>query len=613
MNQDLLEYNLSNNAYATFDAVSLKELIKDRLTQNSLFTDQNFEGSNLAALADIFAFAYHILLFYYNQTASEAQFDQAELYENMNRIVKTIGYKPSGPRTSALNFEATGDSTMPVGTYNIKRYTQLLVNGIMFSFTKDVSFDKNTIFQENLLSLSQNTLLHQGTYYEYPDYVAIGEDYEIIPIVYERAIDSAGLAGTVEFIDFDNIDVYVYDSETLTWSQWSEVDTLFLSNSIDRVYEKRINENGRYEIKFGNNISGKKINAGDIVSIFYLLSDGKGVGPGAMQQGTAMNLYNTDRFRNLGSVLYPDPNITFITPSNSVMLQFANFNESTPISDYETVESIRQNAPMMFSSQNRAVTINDYKAHITSKFNNIFQSIEVVNNERYISEYLKYYYDMGLISPYDNDRVLLSHLLFADSCDFNNVYVFVVSKNNIVVGQTDPIFTPSSQKTAIKTFAENIKMVSNEIVVVDPIYAAFDLGVEIAGIDIAVDNVRSRSFLEIKVDKTSRLARSKIKDTVNNIIVEYFNTKNCSLGQSIDLTDLSRQILNIDTVDEISTVYIDRANNRYKTPGLSFVYWNPLYPTTDINITNQNIKLPFYKFPYLYNASNLINKISIIE
>jgi hypothetical protein len=613
MNQDLLEYNLPTNAYATFDAVSLKNLIKDRLTQNSLFTDQNFEGSNLAALADIFAFAYHILLFYYNQTASEALFDQAELYENMNKIVKSIGYKPSGPRTSVLNFEATGTADIPTGTYTIKRYTQLIANGIIFSFNKDIAFDKNTFLFENLLSLSQNALLYQGAYFEYPDYAAIGEEFEVIPIVFERAIEVARLQRKTEFIDFDNIDVYVYDSETLSWSQWSEVDTLFLSGPTDKVYEKRVNENGRYEIKFGNNISGKKLNAGDIVSIFYLLSDGDVVGAGALQQGTVMKLYNTSRFRQLDSVLYTDPNTNFITPSNSTGLQFLNNNESTPISDYETVDSIRQNAPAMFSSQNRAVTINDYKTHITSKFNNIFQSIEVVNNERYISEYLKYFYDMGLTSPYDNDRVLLSHLLFADSCDFNNVYVFVVSKNNVIVGQTDPVFTPSSQKTAIKTFLENIKMISNEVVVVDPIYAAFDLGVEISGVDKAVDDVRSRSFLEIKVDKTSRLARSKIKDTVNNIIVEYFNTKNCFLGQNIDLTDLSRQILDIDTVDEISTIYVDTTNTRYKTPGLSFVYWNPLYPTTDINITNQNIKLPFYKFPYLYNASDLINKISIIE
>ena len=613
MNQDLLEYNLPTNAYATFDAVSLKDLIRDRLTQNSLFTDQNFEGSNLAALADIFAFAYHILLFYYNQTASEALFDQAELYENMNKIVKSIGYKPSGPRTSVLNFDATGNSDIPIGSYTIKRYTQLVANGIVFSFNKDIAFDKNTVFFENLLSLSQNALLYQGAYFEYPDYVAIGEDFEVLPIVFERAIEVARLQRKTEFIDFDNIDVYIYDSETLTWSQWSEVDTLFLNSPTDKVYEKRVNENGRYEIKFGNNISGKKLNAGDIVSIFYLLSEGDIVGPGALQQGTAMKLYNTARFRELNSTLYTDTNTNFITPSNSTGLQFLNNNESTPVSDYETVESIKQNAPAMFSAQNRAVTISDYKTHITTKFNNIFHSIEVVNNERYISEYLKYFYDMGLTTPYDNDRVLLSHLLFADSCDFNNVYVFVVSKNNVLVGQTDPVFTPSSQKTAIKTFLENIKMISNEVVVVDPIYAAFDFGVEVPGVAINIDSVRSRSFLEIKVDKTSRLARSKIKDTVNNIIVEYFTTKNSALGQSINLTDLSMQILNIDTVDEISTVYIDSNNKQYRTPGISFIYWNPLYPTTDVNITNQNIKLPFYKFPYLYNASRIIEKISIIE
>lgn len=613
MNQDLLEYNLPTNAYATFDAVSLKDLIRDRLTQNSLFTDQNFEGSNLAALADIFAFAYHILLFYYNQTASEALFDQAELYENMNKIVKSIGYKPSGPRTSVLNFDATGNADISIGSYTIKRYTQLVANGIVFSFNKDIAFDKNTVFFENLLSLSQNALLYQGAYFEYPDYVAIGEDFEVLPIVFERAIEVARLQRKTEFIDFDNIDVYIYDSETLTWSQWSEVDTLFLNSPTDKVYEKRVNENGRYEIKFGNNISGKKLNAGDIVSIFYLLSEGDIVGPGALQQGTAMKLYNTARFRELNSTLYTDTNTNFITPSNSTGLQFLNNNESTPVSDYETVESIKQNAPAMFSAQNRAVTISDYKTHITSKFNNIFQSIEAVNNERYISEYLKYFYDMGLTTPYDNDRVLLSHLLFADSCDFNNVYVFVVSKNNVLVGQTDPVFTPSSQKTAIKTFLENIKMISNEVVVVDPIYTAFDFGVEVPGVAINIDSVGSRSFLEIKVDKTSRLARSKIKDTVNNIIVEYFTTKNSSLGQSINLTDLSMQILNIDTVDEISTVYIDSNNKQYRTPGISFIYWNPLYPTTDVNITNQNIKLPFYKFPYLYNAGNLINKISIIE
>ena len=42
----LTEFTLPKNAYATFDATSLKELIRQRLNENSSFTGQNFEGSN---------------------------------------------------------------------------------------------------------------------------------------------------------------------------------------------------------------------------------------------------------------------------------------------------------------------------------------------------------------------------------------------------------------------------------------------------------------------------------------------------------------------------------------------------------------------------------------
>ena len=110
MSSNNVEFNLAKDVYASFDAITLKEYIKERLTENSLFTDQNFEGSNLSALTDIFAFTYHILLFYLNQTSSEAMFDQAQLYENINKLVKLIGYNPEGPKTSILSFNATGNS-----------------------------------------------------------------------------------------------------------------------------------------------------------------------------------------------------------------------------------------------------------------------------------------------------------------------------------------------------------------------------------------------------------------------------------------------------------------------------------------------------------------------
>jgi len=42
MANDLTEYKLGRNSYATFDALTLKQLIRDRLNQGGVFTDQNF-------------------------------------------------------------------------------------------------------------------------------------------------------------------------------------------------------------------------------------------------------------------------------------------------------------------------------------------------------------------------------------------------------------------------------------------------------------------------------------------------------------------------------------------------------------------------------------------
>jgi len=60
---EFLDFELPQNAYVAFDAVSLKEYIVNRLNENEKFTDQNFDGSNLAAIIDIIAYSYHVLLF----------------------------------------------------------------------------------------------------------------------------------------------------------------------------------------------------------------------------------------------------------------------------------------------------------------------------------------------------------------------------------------------------------------------------------------------------------------------------------------------------------------------------------------------------------------------
>ena len=431
-------------------------------------------------------------------------------------------------------------------------------------------------------------------------------------MVLERGQNATG----VEFIDYDNIDVYIFESDSQIWYEWEEVDSLYSQSPTARVYEKRVNENGRYEFKFGNNINGQRLNAGDIVSIFYLLSKGITVGAGSLRSGSNINIYNTTRFRALNNALYSDNNTTFIGASNSSNITLNNSNKSTDTVDYETIESIKENSPALFGAQNRAVTLSDYKAFLSSRFNNILQSFEVVNNDKYLSDYVKYYYDIGLSSPNENTNVLTSHFLFSDACDFNNIYIFAifaVPRNGAIIAEVNPSIMAASQKQAIRAYLDNIKMASNEIVIIDPIYTAFDLGIEITTDSLrTVEEIRETATLNVRIDSTSRLARSKIKDIVNNIFINFFKTANCSLGQNINISDLSREILDIETVVEVTTNYT-LGSRSYQVPGISMVYWSPLYPQDDLNITNQTVKLPFFKFPFLYEASKFINKINITD
>ena len=82
------------------------------------------------------------------------------------------------------------------------------------------------------------------------------------------------------------------------------------------------------------------------------------------------------------------------------------------------------------------------------------------------------------------------------------------------------------------------------------------------------------------------------------------------LGQLINVGTLSQRILDIDGVQEISTV---RTDTGQRMTGLSLCVWNPVYPDEDIEITNQNIKLPYFKFPYMYDTHGLTKKIEIID
>jgi len=602
------DYNLPIDGYAAFDALSLKSLIINRLNANNIITDQNYEGSNLSSIIDIIAYSYHVLLFYLNRTGAEATFTTAELYDNINKIVKLIGYKPIGAQTSVLSFQATGNSSIAAGLYTLPRYSYVSANGTTFSFNTDITFSKNTGSTEELTDFESNAVLYQGKYIEYPLYTATGAPFEILTVA---AVDSSG---NNVIIDHFTIDVYVKNNTiaTPTWVKWSSVQSLFLEHSNATAYEIRLNENGRYEIKFGNNITGQQLNPGDQVAIYYLQSDGtKGEIGTNLLNNSKIFLYSTPQFNAIQTDTTP-ANLNLLTPTQVTNITLSNNDPSTPFKDVESVDSIRTNSSSTFQSQYRLVTASDYQTFVKSNYTNIVASCRVVNNWDYIQGHLKYYFDLGVTSPNTQSRVLFNQVKFADSTNFNNIYIYAVPNLSKTTSATTRInYLNSSQKQLILNSVQDTQLVTTEVVMNDPVYMEVDLGVNIPN-QTLTPSIAQTTKLVITRSPTAKQNAKTLALQVSNIITNYFATTNDNLGLLLSINNLTSQILQLGGITNIQTVATLSDGTTYSVPGINFVVYNPVYPYNDITIVNQDTQLPYFKFPYLNNAANFINKISVV-
>tara|TARA_R100001129_G_scaffold146876_1_gene108276 strand:+ start:1098 stop:2933 length:1836 start_codon:yes stop_codon:yes gene_type:complete len=602
---DFLDYNLPQNAYVAFDAVSLKDYIVNRLNTNEKFTDQNYDGSNLAAVIDIIAYSYHVLLFYLNNTASEVNFDQASIYENMNKIVKLIGYKPAGKQTSIVPINAVGSADMAIANYTIRKNSFFVADGVQYNFIDDYSFNKTTTDTEVIKTLNDTVILYQGVVKEYPDYNAQGEEFEVVPIVVKNIVDT----NTEKFIADNTIDVYVKEVDDNTYYLYKEVESLYLSNSNDRVYERRLNENGFYEIKFGSGVFGKKLSEGDTVSINYIQSDNtEGIISKNVINGNKLFVYDSLRQRQIFNDTFANKNETiFIDNSNSSLLTINNPQNSTSLSDEETIEQIRENAPKAFASQLRLVTGTDYESFIERNLANVVNSVKVVDNDSYINEYIQYFYDI-CVDPNKVNRVLINQINFADSCDFNNINVFCAPSFSVVEDNYYPPYLSESFKNLLVETCGERKMVSNTVVPRDPIYMAFGLGFTNSA-DLSLDLLDETSLYLVR-ETNNKINKDTLIARVGNIIKAFFEPSKNKLGQKLNFSELTNDILSI---EGIKRIYTKNENNSSTIDTVSFLSFNPVYETSDIALVNQDVTLPYFKFPYMYSPLSISNRIKVID
>lgn len=299
------------------------------------FKDFDFDGSGLNVLLDVLAHNTHYNAVLAHLAANETFISSAQLRKNVVARAKTLGYTPKSNSAASVVLKMTG------------------LNAAITSLPEGTAFSSS----DTLNNETYNFITFENT--------AVANNTEFT--VYQGAIKTKEYLfdDTVPNLKFEipdlNIDktklvVSVSDSVSSTqkevYSQFSELPGL---DNTTAVYFLNENPSGKYEISFGDGIVGKKPLPGSLISIKYLTTDAAAAN-GLSTFTTSDSLFDS----------YNKPTITSIAASSGG-------------GSKESIESIRANAPLQFVSQNRAVTVDDYKAIVRS--NSTAETVSVWGGE----------------------------------------------------------------------------------------------------------------------------------------------------------------------------------------------------------------------------------------
>jgi hypothetical protein len=315
------------------DFDQIKANLKTFLRAQSTLADYDYEGSALSTIIDVLAYNTFYNAFNANLNINEIFLDTAQVRNNVVSHAKSLGYLPRSTTSpfASLNVTVNAPSGSPSSLSMAKGTTfQTTIDNKNYTF---INLEAQTIQPVSGVYTFSGVQVNQGTLRTQEfivDDTSTSQKYEIPDI----NIDTATLIVKVK-TNAGSSDFEVHTLVTNIVDVTSATNAYFLQEGVD----------GKYEIYFGDGVFGKKLSAGNIVQIEYLITDGE-----------AAN--NSTVFSLTGSIEgNTNVNITLASAAGGGAVR-------------EAVDSIKFNAPLSFLSQNRVVTADDYKAIVKNNYTN---------------------------------------------------------------------------------------------------------------------------------------------------------------------------------------------------------------------------------------------------
>lgn len=325
------------------DFDTIKGRLKDFLKQQSEFEDYDFEASGLSNILDVLAYNTHFNGLTANFALNESFINSAQLRSSVVALAEGLGYVPRSFTSSqaGLNLSVLVTGSNRPTTITLPRGTTFTssVNDVTYTFRTRENFvgtdDGNGAYQ--FLNKDDGTSIpvFEGTEKTKTFFVGDTSDTQIF-VIPDITMDISTI----------RVRVFPTASSTTFETYTSLVDAIRITDD-STFYQIKETPNGFYEIVFGDGIStGKAPVAGNKIVIDYLSTVGT--------TANGATTFTTDSIVTVNGVQF---NITVATEGSSAGGSLK-----------ESIESIRQNAPIAFSSQRRLVTAEDYKALIQTKF-----------------------------------------------------------------------------------------------------------------------------------------------------------------------------------------------------------------------------------------------------
>lgn len=370
----------------------IKSNLRDFLSNQSELQDYDYSASSMQTLLSLLAYNTYTNNFYLNMVGNEMFLDSAQIRNNIVSRAKMLGYTPRSARGAIANIQLVLTPTGSPNSITIPR--NLTFKTTIDEVTYTYVTTEQKIVNTNASGVySTNITLKEGD-----------------PLTHTFVVDSSN---PVKFIvPNSNADTTSFKVDIITSSSNSSSRTFTEASSLASitansfVYFLEESNDGKYELLFGNDVLGKKLDDGNIVSIQYNTCNGE------LTNGA-------NNFTLTGS-------ISGVTSTTINLI-----DRSSGGGDKETDESIKFNAPKSYSAQDRAITANDYRSIILSNFSDI-QSVSVWGGEE------------------NSPRT------------FGKVYVSIKPRSGTTASDT--------RKTEIKNFLKARNSLTIEPEIVDPTY-----------------------------------------------------------------------------------------------------------------------------------------------